>query len=242
MRRVTGASPTDCLRARLGARPYRRTVTKTLACRGILFDCDGVLLDSTSTAERAWSRWAVEYELSPDAVLSGLHGRRSTDTVSTFLPESRHAEGLARIEHLEADDVASIRPIPGVAELLRTLPDNWAIVTSATKALLAARLQAMGLPTAPVVITGDDVTAGKPAPDGYLAAAAALGLPIADCVVVEDSPAGIAAGRAAGAGHVLGVGPLASATDADPVVRDLRAVTWNGSGLSVRISRMSGGG
>jgi sugar-phosphatase len=217
--------------------PYRRTVTMTgrvdVACQGVLFDCDGVLLDSTGSAERAWSRWAVEYGLSPEAVLSGLHGRRSTDTVRTFLPAPRHAEALARIEQLEADDVASIRPIPGVAELLSTLPDNWAIVTSATKALLAARLHAVGLPTASVVITGEDVTTGKPAPDGYLAAAAALGLPAADCVVVEDSPAGVEAGRAAGAGHVLGVGPLASTTDAAPVVRDLRGVSWNGSGLTI---------
>jgi sugar-phosphatase len=204
-----------------------------VACRGILFDCDGVLLDSTGSAERAWSRWAVENGLSPEAVLSGLHGRRSTDTVSAFLPAAGHAAGLARIEQLEADDVANIRPIPGVAELLSTLPDSWAIVTSATRALLDARLRAMGLPTASVVITGEDVTTGKPAPDGYLAAAAALGLPSADCVVVEDSPAGVEAGRAAGAGHVIGVGALASTTDADPVVRDLRGVTWNGSGLSI---------
>jgi sugar-phosphatase len=92
----------------------------------------------------------------------------------------------------------------------------------------------VGLPTARVVITGEDVTTGKPTPDGYLAAAAALGLSPADCVVVEDSPAGVAAGRAAGAGHVLGIGALALTTDAEPVVRDLRGVTWNGSGLSIR--------
>jgi mannitol-1-/sugar-/sorbitol-6-phosphatase len=205
-----------------------------LACRGVLFDFDGVLADSTDSAERAWSRWATEYSISPDAVLEGLHGRRSTDTVSTFLPEPKRATGLARIEELEQADVAGIRPIPGAVELLSGLPANWAIVTSGTPALLAARMEAAGLPNAPVVVTGDDVTAGKPAPDGYLKAADALGIPIFDCVVVEDAPAGIQSGRAAGAAGVLGVGELAVTTEADVVVTDLRGVTWTAAGLRIR--------
>jgi sugar-phosphatase len=202
-----------------------------IPCRAVLFDFDGVLVDSTRSAERAWSAWAMEYSLDPAAVLAGLHGRRSTDTVSTFLAEPMRAAGLARIEQLERADVDSIAPIDGAAELLRALPGNWAIVTSGTRALLAGRLGALSLPSAPVTITGDDVKAGKPAPDGYLRAAVALGASIADCVVIEDSPAGVNAGRNAGAGHVIGVGELALRTDADPVVRDLRGVIWTGSGL-----------
>jgi sugar-phosphatase len=205
-----------------------------LACRGVLFDFDGVLADSTDSAERAWSRWATEYSISPDRVLEGLHGRRSTDTVSSFLPEPEHATGLARIEELEQSDVAGIRPIPGAVELLAMLPANWAIVTSGTPALLAARMAAAGLPKAPVAVTGDDVTVGKPAPDGYLKAADALGIPISDCVVVEDAPAGINSGRAAGAAAVLGVGELAGTTDADVVVKDLRSVTWTAAGLRIQ--------
>jgi sugar-phosphatase len=204
-------------------------------CEGVLFDSDGVLLDSTGSAERAWSRWAREYSLSPERVLSGLHGRRSTDTVSAFLPESEHDAALARIEQLETDDVAAIRPIAGAAELLSGLAAKWAIVTSATPALLAARLQAIRLPTPAVVITGADVTSGKPAPDGYLKAAEALGLAASVCVVVEDAPAGVQAARAAGAGHVIGVGRRALGTDADLVVRDLRGVSGYRTGL--RVSR-----
>jgi sugar-phosphatase len=210
-----------------------------LACRGVLFDLDGVLVDSTGSAERAWSQWATEHALPVEQVLDGLHGRRSTDTVSAWLPEPERRAGLARIEALEQGDVAGIHPIPGAAELLASLPGNWAIVTSGTPALLAARLAAAGLPTPSVTVTGDDVSTGKPAPDGYLKAAAELGLPISECVVVEDAPAGIKAGRAAGAGHVLGVGKLASTTDADPVVTDLSGVTWNGSGLRVAVPNLS---
>jgi sugar-phosphatase len=199
----------------------------------VLFDCDGVLLDSTGSAERAWAQWADEHSVRRELVLAGLHGRRSIDTVSAFLPPAARADGHARIEELEIADVANIRPIVGVVELLNSLPSNWAIVTSATEALLAARLGALGLPTVRVAVTGDDVSTGKPAPDGYLKAAAALGFTTSDCVVVEDAPAGVEAGRAAGAGHVLGVGELALDTSADLVVRDLRGVTWNGSGLVV---------
>jgi sugar-phosphatase len=221
-----------------GATPYRRWVRTTedveLNCRGVLFDLDGVLLDSTGSAERAWSKWAIEYSLSPSRVLAGLHGRRSTDTVSAFLPPAQRAAALARIEALEEGDVAGLRPIPGAIDLVREIPaGNWAIVTSGTAALLAARLGASGLPAPPVTVTGDDVTVGKPAPDGYLKAAAALGIAISDCVVVEDAPAGVAAGLAAGAGHVLGVGKLALTTPARPVVRDLRGVTWTGNGLHI---------
>lgn len=204
-----------------------------IPCRAVLFDFDGVLADSTSSAERAWSRWAVEHSLSPDRVLEGLHGRRSTDTVSTFLPESERKAGLARIEQLERDDAPSIRAIPGAVELLTALPDNWAIVTSGTSELLAARLGVVGFPPPPVVVTGGDVAKGKPAPDGYRRAAERLGLDIADCVVVEDAPPGVQAGIAAGAAAVIGVGELALTTDANPVVRDLRAVSWTGAGLRV---------
>jgi mannitol-1-/sugar-/sorbitol-6-phosphatase len=204
-----------------------------ISCQGVLFDCDGVLVDSLPSAERGWSQWAEEYGLDPADVLSGLHGRRSADTVGRFLPEGERAKGLARIEEIEVLDAGSISAIPGAPELLAGLGLKWAVVTSASPALLRARLSAAGLPVPPVLITGADVKVGKPAPDGYLRAAAALGLSISVCVVVEDSATGIAAGRAAQAVHVLGVGKGALATDADTVVADLRGVGWSPTGLRI---------
>ncbi len=198
--------------------------------RAVLFDCDGVLVDSVAAAEVGWSQWAREYSLAPADVLSGLHGRRSADTVARFLPQALRAAGVARIEEIEIDGAGPIRAIPGAADLLSGLAadpsSRWAVVTSASPALLRARLAAAGLPLPGVLVSGADVSVGKPAPDGYLKAAGALDVPISECVVVEDSVAGIAAGRAAGAGHVLGVGQGALVTDADTVVADLRGVRW----------------
>ncbi|GAA4537089.1 HAD-IA family hydrolase [Pseudonocardia xishanensis] len=202
-----------------------------LDCRGVLFDCDGVLVDSTDAGERAWGRWAREYGLDPARVTEGIHGRRSPETVALFLPAAERERGLRRIEEIEIGLADGAAPIPGAPELLAALPPVWAIVTSASPALVGARLAAAGLPWPEIVVTGEDVPAGKPAPDGYLRAAARLGLPAAACVVVEDSPAGVRAGRVAGAAAVLGVGERALVTPAAPVVRDLTGVTWAGIGL-----------
>jgi sugar-phosphatase len=206
----------------------------SLHARAILFDSDGVLVDSNDDGDRAWSRWAGEHGLAPEDVLDGVHGRRSKETVARFLPEAQRADGVALIDELEISTAGATRPVPGAAELLRSLPGaGWAVVTSASPALLRARFAGARLPQPPVLVTGDDVREGKPAPDGYLRAAAELGVPIADCVVFEDSAAGIAAGRAAGAAHVVGVGEGALATDADPVVRDLRDIRWDGRTLDI---------
>lgn len=202
-----------------------------LDCRGLLFDCDGVLVDSTDAGERAWGRWACEYGLDPERVTEGIHGRRSSETVALFLPGAERERGLRRIEEIEIGLAADTAPIPGAPELLAALPPVWAIVTSASPALASARLAAAGVPRPAIVVTGEDVPAGKPAPDAYLRAAALLGLPATACVVVEDSPAGVRAGVAAGAAAVLGVGEKALVTPAAPVVRDLAGVTWAGTGL-----------
>lgn len=197
--------------------------------QGLLFDCDGVLVDSAAEDERAWAQWAVERGLAADDVLAGVHGRRSRETVARYLPEDQRAAGLARIDDLQLEAASASRPIPGAPELLSALPpDGWAIVTSATLMLLRARLRGAGVPIGPVLVTADDVERGKPAPDGYLRAAELLRQPIADCVVFEDSPNGVAAGRSAGAGAVIGVGERALLTDADVVVADLRGVSWDG--------------
>ncbi len=197
-------------------------------CLGLFFDCDGVLVDSTDSGERSWTRWAREFDLRPADVLAGVHGRRSAETVALFVPERERARAAARIDEIEIADAAGTRPIRGADQLLRALPRNvWAVVTSATPAVARTRLAAAALPDPPVLITADDVTAGKPAPDGYRAAAEALGLRCADTVVVEDTPRGVEAARAAGAGRVIGIGPRALESDADLVIRDLRGLSWH---------------
>ena len=204
-----------------------------LACQAVLFDMDGVLTDSTVSAERAWTQWAHEFGVDPEQVLHGLHGRRATDTVRMHVPASAHAGALRRINEIEVADAGSTAPIPGARELLDSLPGNWAVVTSAPPELLTVRLAAVGIPLPSVVVNGDDVTHGKPDPEGYLKAAGKLGLPIGECVVFEDSGNGVAAGLAAGAASVVGVGAEALHTPAPVVVPDLRAVQWTDRGLRV---------
>jgi mannitol-1-/sugar-/sorbitol-6-phosphatase len=204
-----------------------------LPCRGLLFDSDGVLVDSDASVETSWSRWARERGLEPAEVLETVHGRRSADTVSVLIGAVDRAAALDAIDRYEVEDSAMVTALPGAARLLGSLPAGaWAVVTSGRRPLAVARLEAAGLPAPAVLVTADDVPAGKPDPAGYLAAAAALGCPPGECVVLEDSPAGVAAGRAAGA-VVLGVSERALATDADVVVRDLRGLRWDGARLTV---------
>ncbi|SFR25895.1 sugar-phosphatase [Lentzea waywayandensis] len=204
-----------------------------LACRGVLFDMDGVLVDSTVAAERAWTQWAHEFGVDPGQVLRGLHGRRSADTVRLHVPAVVHAHAVRRIDAIEIADAGSTEPIPGARELLESLPGKWAVVTSASRALLTARLGAAGMPEPSVIISSDDVTQGKPSPEGYLRAAAQLGVPIGECVVFEDSVNGVAAGLAAEPAAVVGVGVAALHTPAPVVVPDLRSVRWSGRGVEV---------
>ncbi|SES31121.1 HAD-IA family hydrolase [Lentzea albida] len=204
-----------------------------LACQAVLFDMDGVLTDSTVAAEHAWTQWAHEYDVDPEQVLRGLHGRRATDTVRMYVPDSVHAEALRRINAIEVADAGSTTAIPGARELVDSLPGNWALVTSAPPELLTVRLAAVGIPLPAVVINGDEVTRGKPDPEGYLRAAEKLGVPIGECVVFEDSGNGVAAGLAAEAGTVVGVGEGALETPAPVVVRDLRSARWTGGGIEV---------
>ncbi|GLY47390.1 phosphatase [Lentzea sp. NBRC 102530] len=204
-----------------------------LRCQAVLFDMDGVLTDSTAAAERAWTQWAGEFGVSPSAVLEGLHGRRASDTVRMHVPDSVHARALRRINAIEVADSGATTAIPGAVELVESLGDRWALVTSAPVELLEARLAAVGIPLPAVVVDGDSVGAGKPSPEGYLRAAAKLGLSAGDCVVFEDSGNGVAAGIAALAGAVVGVGVAALETPAAVVVPDLRAVRWDGGGVEV---------
>lgn len=198
-----------------------------LSARAVLFDSDGVLVESDHSVAEAWARWARMYHLDPARVAAMVHGRRASDTVRLLMEPEEMMAALAAINRYELEGAAKVGPIPGARDLVASIPVRaWAVVTSATAALAQARLDAAGIARPPVIISADDVDRGKPAPDGYLAAAAALGVATAEAMVVEDSARGVQAARKAGIPLVLGVGVRALESDADVVVSDLRCVAW----------------
>jgi len=165
----------------------------------LLLDCDGVLVDSRASVERAWRRWAVEHGLDGEAVVAIAHGRRTEDTLRELGLAGDLAAEVDRVEAAEVADASAVSAYPEAAALLATLPAGaWAVVTSGTRALVTARLAAGGLPLPAVLVTADDVAAGKPDPQGYLEAARRLGRAAEECLVLEDSPAGVAAALTAG--------------------------------------------
>ena len=194
--------------------------------RTFLFDIDGTLVDSSAVVERAWRQVAEEFGLDGDLVVANCHGRRSMDTVEEFFAPEDRAAAQVRIDALELAD-REVTACRGAAGLLATLDGRpWAAVTSGPRQLMTARLAAAGLPRPKVLVTAEDVRHGKPAPDGYLMAARALGVAATDCVVVEDSPAGVDAGKAAGAlvAAVTTTHPADALRAADLVVAGLPAV------------------
>jgi len=171
-----------------------------IRCSGVLFDLDGVLIDSTPAVTRVWRQWALEHGFNPEEVVERVHGRPSLTTVREYLPNADHAAENREIERREMQDADGIITLPGARELLRQLPANrWTIATSCTRSLAEVRLRAAGLPIPEHIVTATDVTQGKPHPEPFLKAAAKLGFPSSACIVVEDVPAGIRAGKAAGA-------------------------------------------
>ena len=197
----------------------------SLPCRGVLFDMDGVLVDSTAAVARVWTIWARKHGLDPEMVVKIAHGRPSITTIRELLPHGNHEAEDREVERLEIEDVEGIVALPGAAELLRTLPaTRYAIVTSATRPLAEVRLRAAGLPTPERLVTARDVQRGKPHPDPYLRGAQLLGVPPAECVVIEDAPSGVRAGKAAGA-RVVALRTTASGAEleeagADWIVKD----------------------
>src|ERR1700722_2117769 len=190
----------------------------------ILFDIDGTLVNSSAVVERVWRLVADEHGADAQAILGNCHGRLDTDVVRQyFRPEVAQAV-LEQVHSMETEAVDGVIAMPGAQALLASLrPGDWGAVTSGSRRLMTARLGAAGLPVPAVFITADDVSRGKPDPEGFLLAAAALGAAPGDCVVVEDSPAGIAAGRAAGA-KVVGIistHPAAALGEADVVIAGL---------------------
>jgi len=168
------------------------------AAAAVLVDLDGTLVESSGPVRRAWAGFAGRYGLDPDVVHDFAQGRPSRETIRLLAPQVDPEAEAAAVERSELSDIDGVRPLPGAAELLagdRAL----AIVTSCSHAQARTRLRAAGLAVPSVVVSSDDVTRGKPDPECYLTAARLLGAPASRCVVIEDAPIGIAAGRAAGA-------------------------------------------
>ncbi|MFD8227652.1 HAD-IA family hydrolase [Streptomyces massasporeus] len=212
----------------------------TIHARALLFDNDGTLVSSLASVDRCWTRWAGEYGITAEQFARvELHGRPAAEIAADLLPAELVPQAVARIEDLEVDDVPNdgVRLLPGTRAFLDVLPaERWAVVTSATRRLAEARLDAVGI-LPKTLVAADDITRGKPDPEPYLLAARALGVDPAHCVVFEDAPAGLAAGRAAGMTTVaLTTTHQAHELRADLVVENLSALSALVTDQGVEIS------
>lgn len=197
------------------------------SAKAILFDMDGVLIDSAPAVERVWRAWASARGLDPVCIVEQAHGRRSIETIRAVAPQLDAEKENVKVEQMEIEDKEGVTALPGAAQLLSTLPpQRFAIVTSATRPLAVARLGYAGLPLPAQMVTADDVIHGKPSPEPYLKGAALAGFAAGDCLVFEDTPAGIASARAAGM-RVIALQttyPASELQAADAVVRSLAEV------------------
>ena len=219
----------------------------TIRCQAVLFDMDGVLVDSTDAVARVWRKWALARGFDPEKVVRAAHGRPSIDTVRDFLPNADSNSENLEVERQEIEDLAGVVAIPGAVALVNSLlAGRWTVVTSATRPLAEVRLRAAGFPILPTLITAGDIQRGKPDPEPYQKAAARLGYPPSECVVVEDAPAGIRAGKAAGA-RVIGFPTTSNRHElevagANWIVRNCAdiAATIDGSSLVLTLTGESG--
>ncbi len=171
-----------------------------VTCSGLLFDLDGVLVDSTPAVARVWAKWALAHGFDPDETVKRAHGRPSVETVREILPGADFEKENEIILRGEIEDTEGVVPLSGARELLSSLPQNqWALVTSCARPLAEVRLKVAGLPMPRNMVTCDDIRKGKPDPEPYIKGAGLLGVPASKCVVFEDAPAGIRSGKAAGA-------------------------------------------
>jgi len=198
----------------------------------LLFDLDGVLINSTPAVARVWRRWAIEHGFNPDEVVARAHGRPSLTTVREYLPHADHETENREVERREIEDLEGVVPLPGALDLLSRLPeDRWTIVTSCTRPLAEVRIKAAGLPLPKKLITSNDITHGKPNPEPFLKGAAVLGFSPAECVVLEDVPAGVRAGKSAGA-RVIAF----TTTVEEPVLKEAGATWILGNCADIRVS------
>lgn len=171
----------------------------TFECDAILFDLDGVLVDSTAVVVRIWREWAEDRGLDAERLLEVAHGRRTAETIRLFAPDLDADSEARELERLEAGDLDGVLEIEGARELLSSLPaDGWTVVTSGTRAIASGRMVHVGLPLPERFVSADDVENGKPHPEAYLKGAEVLGVRPEACVVVEDAPSGVSSARSAG--------------------------------------------
>src|SRR5579871_1458552 len=171
----------------------------TFSCSAILFDLDGVLCDSTRQVDREWREWAARKGVDGDAVMAIAHGVRTLEVIRRVAPHLNAEVEAAAIENHEAHDQRGVTVMPGAADLLKSIPDGrWGVVTSGSRLLATNRLRHCGLPVPEVLVTSDDVVNGKPDPEPYLKGAMRLGFGTAECLVMQDAPAGIESAHAGG--------------------------------------------
>jgi mannitol-1-/sugar-/sorbitol-6-phosphatase len=205
----------------------------TFSCSAILFDLDGVLADSTRAVDREWREWAARKGVDGDAIMAIAHGVRTIEVIRRVAPHLDAEVEASAIESHEAHDQTGVVVMPGAAELVRSIPvGRWGVVTSGSRLLATNRLRYCGLPIPEVLVTSDDVSNGKPHPEPYLKGAELFGIKPADCLVIEDAPAGIESARAGGM-KVLGITstyPAGKLAYADVVIGKLAQVRVSANG------------
>ncbi|HVO80103.1 MAG TPA: HAD family hydrolase [Terriglobales bacterium] len=200
---------------------------QTFHCLAILFDLDGVLVDSTPSVARQWRIWAEEHGIDPEKVLAIAHGRRTIEVVRMLAPNLVAEAEVRKLEKREAADTEGVTVMPGAAELVRSIPDGlWGVVTSGTRYLATARLRLGKLPVPKVLVSADEVAKGKPDPEPFLKGAELLEVNPLECLVIEDAPAGIRAAHAGGMKVIAlpSTYPASQLQEADAVVRRLRQI------------------
>lgn len=197
---------------------------RSFECEAILFDLDGVLVDSTPTVENTWHKWAATNDMDPNYILEMAHGRRAVETIQLIAPELDAEAEAKELERIEMEDLESVREIAGAQALLSSLPlGRWAVVTSGTRLLATGRIEHTGLPLPNILVTAEDVTNGKPNSEAYLKGAQHIDFSPEQCLVIEDAPSGISAATSAGM-VVVAVATThrkEELTDADAVAQSL---------------------
>jgi sugar-phosphatase len=206
---------------------------KTFGCAAILFDLDGVLVDSTGSVARQWKLWAQENNLDPELTVKIAHGVRTIEVIRRLAPHLDAEAEVIRLEKREADDHEGVAVMPGAAELIQSMAEGrWSVVTSGTRHLATSRLKLANLPTPKVLVSADDVAKGKPDPEPYLKGARLLGVNPAKCLVIEDAPAGIRAAHAGGMKviAITSTFPASGLREADAIVQKLAQIQVRASG------------
>jgi sugar-phosphatase len=211
---------------------------RTFECEAILFDLDGVLVDSTAVVVRTWRGWAEDRGLDAGRILEVAHGRRAAEIVRLFAPDLDADSEARELERIEVEDLDGVLEIEGARELLSSLPaDGWTVVTSGTRALASSRMEHTGLPTPERFVSADDVENGKPHPEAYLKGAGVLGVRPETCVVVEDAPSGVSSARSAGM-RVIAV----ATTHREDELREADAVAASLASIRATLHRGHGAG